>query len=105
MKTFYGGIFIEKEKLEKEGIYHPIKLEYYKRINEDENFDKSKNRFGISVIKTEYFSKDIKVERKDIKYLTDDENEVNKVLKLFKENEVTPIAVEDIICDLYHKAF
>ena len=30
MKTFFGGIFIQKEKLMEEGIDYPIKLEYYK---------------------------------------------------------------------------
>ena len=35
MKTFFGGTFIEKEKLEEAGINHPIKLEYYKEINEE----------------------------------------------------------------------
>ena len=36
MKRFYGSIFIEKEKLEEAGVENPIKLEYYKIINEDE---------------------------------------------------------------------
>ena len=30
MKTFFGGKFIEKEKLTEAGIDYPIKLEYYK---------------------------------------------------------------------------
>ena len=50
---FFGGRFIEKEKLENEGIYHPIKLEYYKRINEEEYIRGENNKFGISVVKTE----------------------------------------------------
>lgn len=37
MKTFYGGKFIAKSKLEKEGIFYPIKLEYYKSIETKEN--------------------------------------------------------------------
>ena len=36
MRTFYGGKFIEKEKLIEAGIHYPIKLEYYKKINEDQ---------------------------------------------------------------------
>ena len=36
LKTFFGGVFIKKESLEEAQINHPIKLEYYKRINEDE---------------------------------------------------------------------
>ena len=35
MKTFFGSIFIEKEKLQEAGVKYPIKLEYYKIKNED----------------------------------------------------------------------
>lgn len=105
MRVFFGGRFIEKEKLENEGIYHPIKLEYYKRINEEEYIRGENNKFGISVIKTEYLPERTKVEQKDIKYLTNDERKIDKVLNLFKENEVTPIGVDDVICDLYKTIF
>ena len=105
MKTFFGGIFIEKEKLEEEKINHPIKLEYYKKINEEEFINGKNSKFGISVVKTEYLPEGTKVERKDIKYLTNDENKLEKILDLFKNNEVTPIGVEDIICDLTKTMF
>lgn len=36
MRTFFSSTFIKKEALNEAGIYHPIKLEYYKIINEDE---------------------------------------------------------------------
>ena len=105
MKTFFGGIFIEKKKLEEVGINYPIKLEYYKRINEDEYINNKNNKYGISVVKTEYLPENTKVERKEIKYLTNDENKIEEVLKIFKDNEVTPICVEDVMCDLYRKIF
>ncbi len=105
MKTFFGGIFIEKKKLEEEGIKYPIKLEYYKRINEDEYINKEKSKYGISVVKTEYLPENTKVEKKEIKYLTNDEEKIEKVLKIFKDNEVTPIGVEDVMSDLYRKIF
>lgn len=95
MKTFFGGIFIEKEKLEEAGINYPIKLEYYKYIN---NEDKNKSKYGVGIIKTEY-KDDIVVEEKDIKYLTNDENRAIDILQLFKKNEVTPIGAEDVIQD------
>ena len=95
MKTFFGGIFIEKEKLEEAGIYYPIKLEYYKYTN---NEDRKKSKYGISIIKTEY-KEEIVVEEKDVKYLTDDENKAIDILQLLKNNEVTPIGVEDVIQD------
>ena len=95
MKKFFGGTFIEKEKLKEAGIEHPIKLEYYKIINEDE----SNNKYGVNIVKTEYIDNDIKVEEKTIEYLSNNEQKVNDILTILKENEVTPICVQDIICD------
>ena len=97
MKTFFGGTFIEKEKLEEAGINHPIKLEYYKIINEDESGNS--NQYGVNIVKTEYIDNDIKVEEKTIEYLSNNEQKVNDILTILKENEVTPICVQDIICD------
>ncbi len=100
MKTFFGSIFIKKEKLQEAGLKNPIKLEYYKIINEDEFINKSNAKYGIKIIKTEYLEKNIKVEDKTIKYLSNNEQKVNDILAILKENEVTPICVQDIICDL-----
>ena len=52
MKTFFGSVFIEKEKLEEAGITHPIKLEYYKQINEDEinSYEKPKYKQNMNQI-------------------------------------------------------
>ena len=99
MKTFFGSIFIEKEKLEEAGIEHPIKLEYYKIINEDEFISKSNAKYGIKIVKTEYLDNDTKIEDKTIKYLSSNEQKVNDILTILKDNEVTPICVQDVICD------
>ena len=101
MKTFYGGTFIDKKLLEEAGKNYPIKLEYYKNINEDELVGGKKSKFGISVVKTEYMPENTKVETKNIKYLSNDEEKIEKVLEIFKKNQVTPIGVEDVISDLY----
>lgn len=98
MKRFFGGIFIEKEKLQEEGISHPIKLEYYKNINEEIN---EKNKYGITIIKTEYAPEELIVEAKDLKSITDDENKIDEILNLFKDNQVTTIHSEEIITDLF----
>ena len=99
MKTFFGVSFISKELLNESGIDYPIKLEYYKNINEDEILNECKAKFGISIIKTEYKSEETKVEEKEIKYLTNDEIRTNQLLNLLKENYVTPIGLEDVISD------
>ena len=102
MKKFFGGIFIEKEKLEEAGIEYPIKLEYYKIINKDKY--SGSNKYGVNIVKTEYIYKDIKIEEKTIEDVSNSEEKVNDILRILKENEVTPICVQDIICD-FSKGF
>ena len=96
MKTFFGGMFMNKENLRKEGILYPIKLEYYKIKDL-----KSKNDiFGIEVVKSEYINEEIKVEKASIDKLTNDEKIENSILDILKRNEVTPVILEDVIEDL-----
>ncbi len=99
MKTFFGSIFIEKEKLQEAGVKYPIKLEYYKIINEDEFINKNNAKYGIKVVKTEYVENNTKTEEKTLKYLSSNEQKVNEILKVLEKNEVTPIGLEDVICD------
>lgn len=99
MRTFFSSTFIKRETLNEVGIFHPIKLEYYKIINEDAMIQQEKAKFGIHVIKTEYKKNKIKIENKKIQYVSNDEKKIERILKLLKDNEVTPIAVEDILED------
>lgn len=50
MKSFFGGTYLGKDKLENNNIYYPIRLEYYKT----EEIDEFKSVYGIEVVKTEY---------------------------------------------------
>lgn len=95
MKTFFGGIFMDKEALRKEGILHPIKLEYYKI----KDIKSKTDIFGIEIVKTEYKEKEVKVEKATIDKVTNDEIIENNMLKVLKRNEVTPIVLEDIVSD------
>ena len=104
MRTFFGGSFIDKEKLEEAGIKHPIKLEYYKQINEDD-INSGKEKYGIQIIKTEYIPDNVKIETKNIKYVTNDELEEIRILNIFKVNQVTPINSEEVISDLFRNKF
>ena len=97
MKTFFDGMFIERAKLEDAGIKYPIKLEYYKTTMEEENV---KEKYGIEVVKTEYKNNTVNVETKEMNNLTNNEEKIDKILNLLKNNEVTPISVEDILLDL-----
>lgn len=96
MKTFFGGMFMNKEELRREGILYPIKLEYYKIKDL-----KSKNDiFGIEVVKTEYINEKVNVEKASVDKLTNDEEIENSILNLLKRNEVTPVALKDVVQDL-----
>lgn len=98
MKEFYGGIFIDKETLTASGIEYPIKLEYYKTKNTNEN-NKYQEMYGIQIIKTEY-KKYVNVEEEKIEYVTENERDINDILKKFKENNVTPVSARYIIEDM-----
>ena len=87
MKNFFGSIFINRDELREAGIEYPIKVEYYKITNEIPS--RQKLIFGIQVIKTEYN--------------TNSEKEVDKILYQLKENEVTPIGLEDVLIELEEK--
>ena len=98
MKTFFDGVFISKKHLEEAGIKYPIKLEYYKTLGE-ENVE---TRYGIEVVKTEYLDGNVKVETKEINNLTKNAEEQERILTLLRNNEVTPIGVDDVLQDLLH---
>ena len=99
MKNFFGSIFINRDRLEEAGINYPIKVEYYKIINEEEKIKQNKLIYGIQVIKTEYRDK-IGVEQEKIEHITNEETEITEMLNIFKENEVTPIGLKDVILEL-----
>lgn len=99
MKNFFGSIFINRDELEEAGIKYPIKVEYYKITNEEEKIKENKSIYGIQIIKTEYRDK-IGVEQQKIEHITNDENEIIKMLSLIKECQVTPIGLEDVILEI-----
>jgi len=99
VKNFFGSIFINRDELREAGIDYPIKVEYYKIINEEEKIKQNRLIYGIQVIKTEYKDK-IGVEQEKIEHITNDENEITQILDIIKENEVTPIGLEDVILEI-----
>lgn len=99
MKNFFGSIFINRDKLKEAGINYPIKVEYYKIINEDEKIKQDKLIYGIQIIKTEYKEK-IGVEQNKVQHVTNDETEIDDILDLIKEGEVTPVGLEDVLTEI-----
>ena len=102
MKNFFGSIFINRDELREAGIDYPIKVEYYKIINEEEKIKQNKLIYGIQIIKTEYRDK-IGVEQEKIEHITNDEQEITNILGIMKEGEVTPIGLKDVILEIKNK--
>ena len=99
MKNFFGSIFINRDELLEAGIHYPIKVEYYRITDEDKRENKNKPIYGIQIIKTEYRDK-IGVEQNKIEHLTNNESEINNMLNILKENEVTPVGLDDVIIEI-----
>lgn len=99
-KKFYGGKFINKDKLFSEGIEYPIKIEYYKIYDNAENGQITK--YGVEVVKTEYRSEKINIENQQVLGVTKEEKIIDKILDKLKNNEVTPIIAKYIVEDLVY---
>ena len=96
MKTFFDGIFIDSNNLQNEAEY-PIKLEYYKTIKTEENV---KAKYGIEIVITEFRNGKVNVESKAIDDISNTSEQIDRILTILKNNEVTPIGIEDAIDEI-----
>ena len=100
IKKFYGGKFINKEKLLKEGINYPIKIDYYKICDNTEN--KEITQYGLEIVKTEYKAEKINIENEQVLKVTKEEKIIDSILEKLKKNEVTPVIAKYIVEDLVY---
>ena len=98
MKSFYDKICLDDIKLKHEGKEYPIQLEYYQTITKDEN---ANTKYGVSIVKTEFINKNVKVETSKYDNLTDDLVKINEILSTLRDNEVTPVSLEYVIEDMF----
>lgn len=100
MKNFFSSTFMEEKSLSEVGIYHPIKLEYYKTMNEQKTTDEPKPKFGIKIVKKAYTGEGTKVEEEEVEGISDDEKEVEEILRKLERNQATPVILKDVMKDL-----
>ena len=105
MKIFFGSVFIDEEKLREVGIDYPVKVEYYKEVNRDSSSDGGDIKFGVKVVKTEYRPNNVVIENRDVKCFTNDEVRIDRLLRVLKAGEVTPVCVDDVIEDFCKEMF
>ena len=97
MKTFFDGIFIDGSEPD-EQIEYPIKLEYYKTIETEENVEA---KYGVEIVITEFINGKINVESKMIENVSSNEFEVDKFLTILRDNQVTPIGIQDALDETF----
>ena len=96
---------MNREELQNIGVKYPIKLEYYKtQTNEEKVKNVNDIKYGIEVIKTSYIEETVDVEKTCIPEIIKDEEKVENILNILKENKVTPISAGYIIEDLLKEA-
>lgn len=95
LKSFFDSIFLSKSTLEESGIYYPIKLEYYKIASKNKE-----NKFGVEIVEIDYIDGNIRIGKEQIKNITNDEKEVENLLNILKEGEVTPVDLKYVLQDM-----
>ena len=88
-KDIFAEIFIDEKNLKENGIFYPIKLEYYKIKDE-------KDEYGVEVVKKEYTEKYTNIEKEEIIKITKEEELIENIIYKLKENLVTPFAIKDV---------
>ena len=72
------------------------------KINKNENKKeiKDEKEYGIEIVKTQYKENDAQVEGKMVENISNSEERIDEILRILKNNEVTPICLQDILYDL-----
>ena len=98
LRTFFGKTTINNEDAE-QANFDRMYLEYYKNVNERE-IKKDEKPYGVTIIKKTQIGKILEIEEKEVKNILNRENDVDNILKLLVEYEVTPIGLDDVLQDL-----
>ena len=98
MKTFFDGIYIKSNEYAEEYPEYPIKLEYYKTIETEENVEA---KFGIEIVETQFIQGKVYVESKSVEKISNKETKIEEILTILRDNVVTPIGVQDVLEDMF----
>lgn len=99
-KQLYGETYLDCKDSEELSYGYKIDLSYYKTMYPLQ-VEEEQKIYGIEVIKKEWNQNQmLKTEKIEIENITNKEDEAERLLKLLKENKVTPITVTDVIDDI-----
>lgn len=97
-KVLYGITRIDEKEFEETHDSLKIDLKYYK--TKSVLATPNKKKFGIEIIKEEVKGANKTKEKGKIYNITNNETIIENLLKIFIQNKVTPISINDIISDL-----
>ena len=95
LRRLYGKAIIDSSDSEELQDDCKIELEYYQLEQET-----VKKPYGIEIIRRKVKDDLIDIENKIINHVCDKKQDTNKLLDILISNKVTPISVNDVICDL-----
>lgn len=99
--VYYGAAFLNEKDLVETNITHNIELEYYKTENYKTSIlKKEKISYGIEVVKKEYNAENIKIEKSRLDDVSRNAKKVINIIETLKMHKVTPIGLQDVVCDL-----
>ncbi len=103
-KNFCGEVILKNEDLSECCNKYPIELNYYKTCTKKSNIIKEEYEvYGIEIIKKEYMGNRIHTESMCVNNITKNEKTLDKVVKILKDNTVTPVTLNDVINDMFKK--
>lgn len=97
VRTLYGKTKIEEADFEGESNNTEIDLKYYKTKILLSNSGKKK--YGIEIVKEETNGKNKTKEKGRAYGISNSEEIIENILKIFIQNKVTPVAINDILND------
>ena len=64
------------------------------------NVKKNQRIYGVEIVKTEYFNNKKLKESENIYNVTSSEGVIDNLLSILKENQVTPIGLNDVVDEI-----
>lgn len=102
-KIFYGKTFLETNDIRGTNVKNRIELEYYRIKKKKHHLLKENTEtYGIEVVKKEYNGHKINIEKEKVDKISNKKANIDSILNILKEFQVTPVALKDVIEDMTH---
>ncbi len=102
-KTCYGMTYIENAEIPNGNLNHRIELEYYRIKKKKHHLLKENTEtYGIEVVKKEYKGHKVNIEKEKVEKISNKKANIDSILNILKEFQVTPVALKDVIDDMMH---